>query len=180
VARQTRAVPFDLIDVGNINRTLELLRTNYGKIGEVLYAICRQQVEDKSLTKEQFLEGLRGDAIEAGVKALEQELIDFFPQGLRRMVGLIAQKMDELSGEIRQRAEAEMAAATVESLGLSGTRSTRPLESSESIPANGPSDGLSSPEIPDSRWTGGTPPISSRKPPTSTGRNTRQRLARQS
>lgn len=140
VQRQTRAVPFDLIDAGNIHRTLEVLRTNYGKIGEVLYAVCRQQVEEKKLTKDQFLEGLRGDALEAGVKALESELVDFFPTRLRKMVGLLVAKMDEMAGELMSRAEAGLEAATVESLVPSGMPSTKPLASSASTPESGPSE----------------------------------------
>ena len=54
VQRQTRQVPFDLIDAGNISRTLEVLRSQYGKIGEVLYAICRGQCEEKKITREQW------------------------------------------------------------------------------------------------------------------------------
>lgn len=140
VQRQTRAVPFDLIDAGNIHRTLEVLRTNYGKIGEVLYAVCRQQVEEKKLTKDQFLEGLRGDALEAGVKALESELVDFFPTRLRKMVGLLVAKMDEMAGELMSRAEAGLEAATVESLVPSGMPSTKPLASSASTQESGPSE----------------------------------------
>lgn len=140
VQRQTRAVPFDLIDAGNIHRTLEVLRTNYAKIGEVLYAVCRQQVDDKKLTKDQFLEGLRGDALEAGVKALEGELVDFFPTRLRKMVGLLVAKMDEMSVELMARAEAGLEAATVESLVPSGSPSTKPLASSASTPESGPSE----------------------------------------
>jgi len=179
VSRQSRRVPLDIIDVSGINRTLEILRSNYGTIGEVLYAICRQQVDDKKLTKEQFLEGLRGDAIEAGVKALEEELVDFFPKGLRRMIGLLATKMDELLHEIRAKAEAELEAATVEGLGLSGTSSTRQQESSASIQANGHCDGSSSPETADSKWTGGTQPTSSPSKPTSTRQRLRPALTRQ-
>jgi len=140
VQRQTRTVPFDLIDAGSIHRTLEVLRSNYGKIGEVLYAICRQQVDDKKLTKEQFLEGLRGDALEAGVKALEGELVDFFPTRLRKMVGLLVAKMDEMASELMTRAEAGLEAATVETLvAPSGTPSTKPQASSASTPETGPS-----------------------------------------
>lgn len=178
--RQTRRVPFDLIDVSGINQTLQTLRTDYGTIGEVLYAICRQQCDDKKLTKEQFLEGLRGDAIEAGTKALEEELVDFFPKGLRRMVGLLVAKLAELSAEAMERAEADLSRTTIESLGLSGTPSTRPQESSESIQETGPSDGSSSPETADSKWTGGTRPTSSPRRRTSTNPSTRAALARQS
>lgn len=146
VQRQTRQVPFDLIDAGNISRTLEVLRSQYGKIGEVLYAICRGQADEKKITREQFLDGLRGDALDAGTKALEQELVDFFPQRLRKMVVLLVAKMDEMANELLTKAEAGLEAATVESLlGQSGTPSTRPPESSESIPASGPSDTSSLP-----------------------------------
>jgi hypothetical protein len=141
IERQRRTEPFDLIDAGNISRTLEVLRSQYGKIGEILYAICRKQCDEKKLTKEDFLEGLKGDALEAGVKALEAELVDFFPPRLRRMVGLLVAKMDEMATELTAKAEAGLAAATVESLiGASGTQSMRQPESSASIPASGPLD----------------------------------------
>jgi hypothetical protein len=146
VQRQTRQVPFDLIDAGNISRTLEVLRSQYGKIGEVLYAICRGQCEEKKVSREQFLDGLRGDALDAGTKALEQELVDFFPQRLRKMVGLLVSKMDEMAGELLAKAEAGLEAATMETLlGQSGTPSTRPPESSESIPTSGHCETSSSP-----------------------------------
>jgi hypothetical protein len=146
VQRQTRTVPFDLIDAGNISRTLEVLRSQYAKIGEVLYAICRGQCEEKKVSREQFLDGLRGDALDAGTKALEQELVDFFPQRLRKMVGLLVSKMDEMAGELLAKAEAGLEAATMETLlGQSGTPSTRPPEFSESIPASGLSETSSSP-----------------------------------
>jgi hypothetical protein len=144
IERQRRTEPFDMIDAGNISRTLEVLRSQYGKIGEILYAICRKQCDEKKLTKEDFLEGLKGDALEAGVKALEAELVDFFPPRLRRMVGLLVAKMDEMATELTAKAEAGLAAATVESLiGASGMPSTKPPESSASTPASGPSDNSS-------------------------------------
>jgi hypothetical protein len=144
IERQRRTEPFDMIDAGNISRTLEVLRSQYGKIGEILYAICRKQCDEKKLTKEDFLEGLKGDALEAGVKALEAELVDFFPPRLRRMVGLLVAKMDEMATELTAKAEAGLAAATVESLiGASGMPSTKPPEFSASTPASGPSDNSS-------------------------------------
>jgi hypothetical protein len=175
VQRQTRAVPFDLIDAGTIGKTLEVLRTNYAKIGEILYAICRGQVEERKLTKEQFLDGLRGDSLEAAQLALEQELVDFFPPGLRKMVGLMAAKIREMADEVMTKAEAELAKATAaDLLARSGTPSGSPPASWESTPANGPSDPSLSPEAPDSKWTGGTPPTSSPSRQTSTGRSTRR------
>jgi hypothetical protein len=175
VKRQTRVVPFDLIDAGTIGKTLEVLRTNYGKIGEILYAICRGQVEERKITKEQFLDGLRGDSLEAAQLALEQELVDFFPQGLRRMVGLMAAKIREMADEVMSNAEAELAKTTAsELLARSGTPSGSVPEFSASTQQTGPSADSSLPETPDSKWTGGTPPTSSPRQQTSTGRNTRR------
>jgi hypothetical protein len=135
-----RQVPFDLVDAANISQTFQILRSQYAKIGEVLYAILFKQVEAKGLSKEDFLDGLRSDSLDAATKALEQELVDFFPQRLRKMIGLLAQKMSEVQDEMLGRAEAGLETATVESLaGQSGTPSGRPLASSESIQASGPS-----------------------------------------
>ena len=176
VKRQTRQVPFDLIDAGSINRTLEVLRNNYGKIGEILYAICRGQVDDRKLTKEQFLDGLRGDSLEAAQQAIESELVDFFPPGLRRMVGLMVAKVREMADTLMGQAEAQLETTTVaDLLARSGTQSTNVPESLGATPENGPSADSFSPDKPDSKWTGGTPPISSPSKATSTGRNTRHR-----
>jgi hypothetical protein len=136
-----RTVPFDLVDAASISQTFQVLRTQYAKIGEVLYAILVKQVAEKGLDKESFLEGLRGDALDAGVKALEAELVDFFPPRLRKMIGLLAAKMDEVAGEMLTKAEAGLEAASAETLiAQSGTPSGKPQESSESTPASGPSD----------------------------------------
>jgi hypothetical protein len=60
------------------------------------------------------------------------------------MIGLLASKMDEVQNEMLGRAEAGLEKATLESLaGASGTPSGKQPESSESIPASGPSDSSS-------------------------------------
>lgn len=149
VKHETRSVPFDLIDTANIGRTLEVLRGQYGTIGETLYAILIKQVDEKKLSKEQFLDGLRGDALDAAAKALEAELVDFFPLRLRKMVGLLVAKMDELTTELLGRSEAGLQAATPETLlAQSGMPSGKPPESSASIPADGPTDSSSPPAPP--------------------------------
>jgi hypothetical protein len=149
VARQTRKAPLDIIDTSSIANTLQILRSQYGTVGEVLYAICRKQCDEKKLSREDFLDGLRGDAIEAGVKAIEEELVDFFPPRLRKMVSLLAAKMDEVAAEMLGQAEARMQAATATSLlEQSGTPSTKPQASSASILESGPYETSSSPAMP--------------------------------
>jgi len=140
---ERKPVPFDLVDVGTISQTFTVLRGQFAKIAEVLYAVLVKQVEEKKLTKEQFFEGLQGDALDAGAKALEQELVDFFPQRLRKMIGLLAAKMDEMSIELMAKAEAGLEQIKAED--LPGMQSGKPQESSESIPESGPSDSLSLP-----------------------------------
>lgn len=135
-----RRIPFDLIDVASIGRALEVIRSRYTTIGEVLYAILCRQVDERKMTREDFLDGLRGDSLEAAQKALEEELVDFFPLRLRRMIAQLVSRMDELQAELANRAEAQLQRTTVESLlEASGTPSTRPQESSEYIPESGPS-----------------------------------------
>ena len=141
----TKTVPFDLVDSGTIPQTFQILRSQFAKIGEVLYAILIKQATEKGLDKESFLEGLRGDALDAGAKALEKELVDFFPLRLRRMIGLLAQKMDEVQFELLGKAEAGLETTTVETLvGQSGVSFGKLPESSASIQASGPSDTSSS------------------------------------
>jgi hypothetical protein len=140
VRKVDRSIPFDLIDVSTIGRALEVIRSRYTTIGEVLYAILCRQVDERKLTKEEFLESLRGDSLEAAQRALEEELVDFFPLRLRRMIKQLVERMDELQAELANRAEAQLQQTTVESLlAQSGTPSTRPQESSESTQMNGPS-----------------------------------------
>lgn len=152
----TVAKPFDIIDIGTISQTFQVLRTQFLKLSEILYAILIAQVDERKLTKEAFMDGLRGDSLEAAGKALEQELIDFFPQRLRRMVIVLGEKMDEITEQLMETAEAGLKNMTAGD--LPGMRSTRPPESSASTPASGPSASSSPPGKRGSSRTGGTPP----------------------
>lgn len=135
VALVRKTIPFDIVDVATIAQTFQILRSQYAKVGEVLYAILSAQVDAKGITREQFLDSLRGDSLESAIKALESELADFFPQRLRKMVRLISAKMEAVSAEMLDRAEAEMEAATLESLSAqSGIRFGKQRELSEPSP----------------------------------------------
>lgn len=149
--------PFDIVDISSISQTMQVLRGQYTTIAETLYAIVRKQVEDKKLTKEDFLDGLRGDSLDAAAQALEQELVDFFPWRLRKMVGLLAAKMQEATTELMSRAEATLATASVSDLvDQSGMPSGRPPESSAFTQVTGPSGSYALPETDASKPTGGT------------------------
>jgi len=166
-----KSVPFDIVDLATITQTLQVVRMQFAKLGEVLYAMLIRQVEDRKLTKDQFLEGLRGDSLEAASKALEEELVDFFPLRLRKTLGLIAAKMTEVAGELMTQAEHGL--ANVHPMDLSGTLYGKPPQSSGSTPENGRSGSCSSPDSTASSTIGGTPPTSLPSKPTSTNQSTR-------
>lgn len=148
--------PFDIIDIGTISQTFQMLRTQFLKLSEILYAILIAQIEERKLTKEAFMDGLRGDSLEAASRALESELIDFFPQRLRRMVTVLGEKMDELQEQLMATAEAGLQNMTAAD--LPGSPSGRLPEFSASTPESGPSDSSSRPGKRGSNRTGGTPP----------------------
>lgn len=133
--------PFDLVDVAAIGTTMQVLRGQYTVIAETLYAILCRQCDEKKLSKEDFFDGLRGDSLDAGAKALEAELIDFFPLRLRKMITLIAAKIDEATAELLAKAEASIEKASMgDIIPASGQPSGSVQESSESIQENGRSD----------------------------------------
>jgi len=135
--------PFDLIDVANIGQTMQVLRGQYSTIAETLYFILLPQMEGKQVSKDNFLDGLRGDSLDDAAKALEQELIDFFPKRLREMVAMLAAKMDAASEEMMEQAKAQMEQmTTAEIIAASGLPSGKQQESSASTPETGPSDSL--------------------------------------
>jgi hypothetical protein len=128
----TEAVPFDLIDAGEIARTFQVLRSNFLALGETLYAILLPDAESRGVSREAFLDGMSGDSLEAGGVALEEELVSFFPPRLRGVVSSLAARMTELAAELTTQAEAALRS-------MPGTSSGPQPESSASIPGSGPS-----------------------------------------
>ena len=128
----TEAVPFDLIDAGEIARTFQVLRSNFSAVGETLYAILLPAIEKAGLTKEEFLDALRGDSLEQGGLAVEEELISFFPPRLRSAIAALSARMKELADQMIDSAEAAIRAP--------GPSSGNVPESSASTPESGPSE----------------------------------------
>lgn len=128
----TEAVPFDLIDAGEIARTFQVLRSNFSALGETLAALLLPQIIQKGLTKEQFLDGLKGESLEQGGLAVEEELVAFFPPRLRGVVTSLAARMTELADEVTRQAEA--------ALRTPGPSSGSVPASPDSIPTTAPSD----------------------------------------
>ena len=104
----TEAVPFDLIDAGEIARTFQVLRSNFSALGETLAALLLPQIVQKGLSKEEFLDALRGDSLEQGGLAVEEELVSFFPPRLRGVVTALSARMTELAETVTKQAEAAL------------------------------------------------------------------------
>ena len=128
----TEAVPFDIIDAGEIARTFQVLRSNFSALGETLAALLLPQIIQKGLTQEQFLDALRGESLEQGGLAVEEELISFFPPRLRGVVTALAARMTELAETMTKQAEA--------ALQTPGPSSGSVPASSAPSPESGPSD----------------------------------------
>ena len=128
----TEAVPFDIIDAGEIARTFQVLRSNFSAVGETLAALLLPQIEQKGLTKEQFLDALRGESLEQGGLAVEEELVGFFPPRLRGVVTALAARMTELAETATKQAEA--------ALQTPGPSSGNAAASPDSTPTTAPSD----------------------------------------
>ena len=128
----TEAVPFDLIDAGEIARTFQVLRSNFSALGETLYAILLPAIEKAGLTKEEFLDALRGESLEQGGLAVEEELIAFFPPRLRSAIAALSARMKELADQMIDNAEAAIRAP--------GPSSGNALASPASTPTTAPSE----------------------------------------
>lgn len=126
--------PLDLIDAAAVAETFQILRSNYTAIGEALYAILLPKIEGRGLTREQFLDSLSGESLDAAARAIEEEIVDFFPPRLRGMVGGLLTKIRELTEAVLTKAEADVAA-----LSLPGISAGSAPASSESTPEIGPS-----------------------------------------
>ena len=128
----TEAVPFDLIDAGEIARTFQVLRSNFSALGETLAALLLPQIIQKGLTKEQFLDGLKGESLEQGGLAVEEELVSFFPPRLRGVVTALSARMTELAETVTKQAEAALLTP--------GPSSGNAAASPDSTPTTAPSD----------------------------------------
>lgn len=156
--------PFDIVDFSAIGDTMDVLRGQYITIAETLYFILLPQIEKKGISKDEFCDGLRGDAMDAATKVLEEELVDFFPERLRKVVRLLAAKATEATeaGTAKMEQQLENMSVT-DLLEQSGTPSGSVPESWGSIPANGHSENSLKHAMHASRRNGGTRRTSSAK-----------------
>lgn len=71
----------------------------------VLYALCQPQAEKRGIGEEDFGNALVGDTIEQAMKALLEEVINFFPGAKRRVLRVIWEKAQTANTRINQAAQ---------------------------------------------------------------------------
>lgn len=64
---------------------LERLSNDPVLLVDVLYVVCKEEVEQRGVSEENFGAALTGDVIEYATKQLLEEIIDFFPEAKRKM-----------------------------------------------------------------------------------------------
>lgn len=64
---------------------LEQLASDPVLLVDVLYAICKEEADNRNVSDEDFGRAMVGDAIELATAALLDEVIDFFPETKRRI-----------------------------------------------------------------------------------------------
>lgn len=64
-------------------KLIEQLSTDPVLLVDVLYAVCKNECDQKGISDEEFGMAMSGDAIEHATTALLDEIIDFFPEAKR-------------------------------------------------------------------------------------------------
>ena len=125
---------------------------------DVIYSVCKPEADAKTITDVDFGRAMAGDAIDGATTALLEELVDFFPQGRRRVLAKALAKLRKFetaalnavelrldSPELERRLAADLAAldappeTSAPALTPPGNSSGNALESSPSTPAPAPS-----------------------------------------
>ncbi len=113
----------------------ETIAANPIRLMNVLYAVCKAQADDLKLDAGAFRKRLDGDAFEAGVDALIDEVTGFFPKSRRAMLRKVTEKGRQVGELAAQRVTEELEKTTPEQF-LAKLQDKPPGESSGSSPAS--------------------------------------------
>lgn len=112
------------VNVDAIKRVRDLLQVNLlevieGKLIErlvsdpvllcdVVYCLCKVEADAKSVSDTDFGRTMGGDAIDGATTALLEELVDFFPQGRRKVLAKALGKLRSLESAALKNIEAKL------------------------------------------------------------------------
>jgi hypothetical protein len=109
----------------------------------VIYAVCKPEADTKNVSDVDFGRAMAGDAIDAATTALLEELVDFFPQGRRKVLAKALNKLKALETAALNAVDARLDSPELErrmekELQRLGTWSGDAPESSASTPEASP------------------------------------------
>lgn len=130
------------------------LMSDLETLGDVLFAICKPQAEERDVSDEQFADLFNADTVEEATEALRSEMLSFFQRRGHSEKVAVMQKVDQAIQAARREATAKTEAFDVESRATTmvsqafetaGESSPSSPESSGSTPTPGPSETSSTP-----------------------------------
>lgn len=89
----------DLLDAVQDGGTLlEKLTHDPVLLCDVIFAVCKEEADAKSISDVDFGKAMAGDPIEEATAALLEELVDFFPRPRREVLRKVLDKLKKLEG----------------------------------------------------------------------------------
>ena len=87
---------------------LEQLSSDPVLLCDVIYVVCKPEADAQQVSDEDFGRAMAGDAIEHATTALLEELVDFFPQGKRRVLHKALAKLHSVEARAVEYAQARL------------------------------------------------------------------------
>jgi len=104
----------DLMSVIDNPEVLHQLTNDPMKLVDVLFAVIKPQADAVGVTDEDFAGDLDGEAIETGVSALLEALVDFFPGARRAMLRRVMDKANKYCHEADAKLQAMLNDGTID------------------------------------------------------------------
>lgn len=86
----------------------EELAKNPVRLLAVLFACCKAQADERKIDADDFIKGIGGDAMDAAITALQDEVIAFSPPSSRPGLRLLAEKTKALKDEAGKKMVVEL------------------------------------------------------------------------
>ena len=81
---------------------------------DVIYAVCKPEADTKAISDVDFGRAMAGDAIDGATTALLEDLVDFFPQGRRRVLSKALAKLRKFETAALQTVETRLESPALE------------------------------------------------------------------
>jgi len=108
-------VPFDLLDVKAAQRIAVIGdMQEAATVGQVLWALCREQAEKANIDERSFYKAIKGDVWDAACDALKRELVDFFPKDRRTLLASAMEKAEQIRAMLIEQSTARLSSGEIE------------------------------------------------------------------